>query len=104
LCRFIDPPVMVLISDGEVNQGNLRRRGLTAADLEAVLREHGHHNTDSKGSRPRRCGESAIKPNRLEMSWWNTLILFASRVSWLVRRSGCGSWQHGLGGASSVTG
>jgi uncharacterized membrane protein YcaP (DUF421 family) len=25
LCRFIDPPLMVLISDGEVNRRNLRR-------------------------------------------------------------------------------
>jgi uncharacterized membrane protein YcaP (DUF421 family) len=46
LCRFIDPPLMVLISDGEVNQRNLRRCGLTAADLEAVLREHGHPDAD----------------------------------------------------------
>jgi uncharacterized membrane protein YcaP (DUF421 family) len=46
LCRFIDPPLMVLITDGEVNRRNLRRCGLTAADLEAVLREHGHPNTD----------------------------------------------------------
>jgi uncharacterized membrane protein YcaP (DUF421 family) len=47
LCRFIDPPLMVLIRDGEVNQRNLRRCGLTAADLQAVLREHGHGDTDS---------------------------------------------------------
>jgi uncharacterized membrane protein YcaP (DUF421 family) len=46
LCRFIDPPLMVLISDGQVNRHNLRRCGLTAADLEAVLREHGHSNAD----------------------------------------------------------
>lgn len=42
LCRFIDPPLMVLISDGQVDRRNLRRSGLTAADLDAVLREHGH--------------------------------------------------------------
>jgi uncharacterized membrane protein YcaP (DUF421 family) len=46
LCRFIDPPLMNLVSDGEVNQRNLRRCGLTAADLDAVLREHGHPNAD----------------------------------------------------------
>ncbi|OKH64717.1 DUF421 domain-containing protein [Mycolicibacterium goodii] len=46
LCRFIDPPLMVLINDGEVNRRNLRRCGLTAADLEAVLREHGHPDAD----------------------------------------------------------
>jgi uncharacterized membrane protein YcaP (DUF421 family) len=37
---------MVLIRDGEVNRHNLRRCGLTDADLEAVLREHGHPNAD----------------------------------------------------------
>src|SRR3954471_6463450 len=46
LCRFIAPPLMVLISDGEVNRRNVRRCGLTTADLEAVLREHGHRNAD----------------------------------------------------------
>lgn len=46
LRRFIDPPTMVLISDGEVNRRNLRRCGMTAADLAAVLREHGHSNAD----------------------------------------------------------
>lgn len=45
--RFIDPPLMVLIRNGEVNRRNLRRCGLTRADLEAVLREHGHRNPDS---------------------------------------------------------
>src|ERR1700754_3010725 len=30
LCRFIDPPLVVLIRDGEVNQRNRRRCGLTA--------------------------------------------------------------------------
>jgi len=29
---------------------------------------------------PRCCGESAIKPNRLEISWWKTVILCASHV------------------------
>jgi uncharacterized membrane protein YcaP (DUF421 family) len=46
LCRFIDPPLMVLIRDGEVNRRTLRRCGLTTADLEAVLREHGHPNAN----------------------------------------------------------
>ncbi|WP_433634836.1 DUF421 domain-containing protein [Nocardia sp. CA-120079] len=46
LCQFIDPPLMVLISDGKVNLRNLRRCGLTARDLEAVLRQHGHPNAD----------------------------------------------------------
>jgi uncharacterized membrane protein YcaP (DUF421 family) len=47
VCRFIDPPLMVLINDGEVNRRNLHRCGLTAADLAAVLREHGH--SDAEG-------------------------------------------------------
>jgi uncharacterized membrane protein YcaP (DUF421 family) len=47
LCRFIDPPLMVLISDGVVNRRTLRRCGLTQADLAAVLREHGH--CDARG-------------------------------------------------------
>lgn len=47
LCRIIDPPLMILISEGEVNLRNLRRCGLTTADLEAVLREHGHSSADA---------------------------------------------------------
>ncbi|MFG1932672.1 DUF421 domain-containing protein [Mycobacterium sp. NPDC048908] len=46
MCRFVDPPLMVLIKDGEVNRRTLRRCGLTTADLEAVLREHGHLDAD----------------------------------------------------------
>ncbi|MDT5117722.1 MAG: hypothetical protein QOE30_3461 [Mycobacterium sp.] len=46
LCRFIDPPLMVLVTDGVVNRHNLRRCGLTARDLDAVLRQHGHTNAD----------------------------------------------------------
>lgn len=42
LCRFIDPPLVVLIRDGRVNRRNLQRCGLTARDLDAVLRQHGH--------------------------------------------------------------
>lgn len=45
LRRVIDPPVLLLIRDGVVDHGNLRRSGMTEADLQAVLREHGH--TDS---------------------------------------------------------
>ncbi|MEV0970320.1 DUF421 domain-containing protein [Microtetraspora glauca] len=43
--RLVDPPLRILIRDGHVNQGNLRRCGLTEADLDAVLRQHGHHST-----------------------------------------------------------
>jgi uncharacterized membrane protein YcaP (DUF421 family) len=44
--RFIDPPLKVLIRNGQVDQRNLRRCGLTFADLEAVLRQHGHESSD----------------------------------------------------------
>lgn len=40
--RLVDPPVRVLIRDGEVHQPNLRRSRITRADLDAVLREHGY--------------------------------------------------------------
>jgi uncharacterized membrane protein YcaP (DUF421 family) len=43
LSRLIDPPLRVLIHDGHVNWRNLRRCGLTRDDLDAVLRQHGHH-------------------------------------------------------------
>ncbi|GLX01522.1 YetF domain-containing protein [Microtetraspora sp. NBRC 16547] len=41
--RLVDPPLRILIHDGHVNRRNLRRCGLTEADLDAVLRQHGHH-------------------------------------------------------------
>lgn len=44
--RIIDPPLKVLIRDGQVDRRNLRQCGLTTADLEAVLRQHGHPNAD----------------------------------------------------------
>lgn len=44
--RFIDPPLKVLIRNGRVDRRNLRRCGLTGADLEAVLRQHGHESPD----------------------------------------------------------
>lgn len=40
--KLIDPPLKVLIRDGQIDHRNLRRCGLTCADLEAVLRQHGH--------------------------------------------------------------
>ena len=44
--RFIDPPLKVLIRNGHVDRRNLRRCGLTIADLEAVLRQHGQESSD----------------------------------------------------------
>ena len=44
--RLIDPPLKVLIRNGHVDRRNLRRCGLTIADLEAVLRQHGHGSPD----------------------------------------------------------
>ncbi|WP_433436117.1 YetF domain-containing protein [Nonomuraea sp. CA-141351] len=42
ISRLVDPPLRILIRDGQVNRRNLRRCGLTEADLDAVLRQHGH--------------------------------------------------------------
>lgn len=42
LCRWIDPPLVVLVRDGQVHRRNLRRCGLTTGDLDAALREHGY--------------------------------------------------------------
>lgn len=39
--KIIDPPLQVLIRDGRVVSRNVRRCGLTTADLDAVLRQHG---------------------------------------------------------------
>ena len=44
--RLTDPPVRVLIRDGQLDQPNLRRCGLTREDLDAVLREHGYASPD----------------------------------------------------------
>jgi uncharacterized membrane protein YcaP (DUF421 family) len=46
LRRLVDPPLYVLIQDGKIDCRNLRRCGLTIADLEAVLRQHGHCDAD----------------------------------------------------------
>lgn len=40
--RLVDPPVRVLISEGQVNDANLKRCRLTRGDLDAILRQHGH--------------------------------------------------------------
>jgi uncharacterized membrane protein YcaP (DUF421 family) len=40
--RLVDPPVRVLIRDGQLNRPNLKRCGLTQEDLNAILRQHGH--------------------------------------------------------------
>lgn len=39
--KFIDPPLRVLVHDGRIDCRNLRRCGLTIADLDAVLRQRG---------------------------------------------------------------
>jgi len=46
LQRVIDPPQRILIRDGGIIEDNVRRCGLTPADLHAVLRQHGHRDTD----------------------------------------------------------
>jgi uncharacterized membrane protein YcaP (DUF421 family) len=42
--KLIDPPLHILIRDGCIDRRNLRRCGLTTADLQAVLRQHGQCN------------------------------------------------------------
>ncbi|OBH75863.1 hypothetical protein A5681_09430 [Mycobacterium scrofulaceum] len=44
--RLVDPPVRVLISDGEVDERNLKRCRLTRGDLDAILRQHGHRSPE----------------------------------------------------------
>lgn len=43
--RVIDPQVRVLIHDGQLHHANMKRCGITDADLESVVREHGHRST-----------------------------------------------------------
>ena len=45
--KLIDPPLHVLIRDGSVDRRNLRRCGLTTADLQSALRQHGQCNADN---------------------------------------------------------
>ena len=40
--RLVDPPVRVLIRDGQPDDANLKRCRLTRQDLDAILRQHGH--------------------------------------------------------------
>lgn len=46
LRRLVDPPLRVLIRDGKVDHRNLGRCGLTRADVDAVLRQHGQRSPD----------------------------------------------------------
>ena len=46
LQRMIDPPQRILIRDGLIIENNVRRCGLTAADLDAILRQHGHRDAN----------------------------------------------------------
>lgn len=46
LQRVIDPPQRILIRDGTILENNVRRCGLTADDLDAILRQHGHRDAD----------------------------------------------------------
>jgi uncharacterized membrane protein YcaP (DUF421 family) len=42
VASLVDPPLRVLVRDGRIDHRNLRRCGLTTADLEAILRGHQH--------------------------------------------------------------
>jgi len=45
--KLIDPPLHVLIRDGCIDRRNLRRCGLTTADLQAALRQRGQCSADN---------------------------------------------------------
>lgn len=45
--RLVDPPVRILVRDGEVQADNLRRCRLTRADLDAALRQQGYDSAES---------------------------------------------------------
>ncbi|AFM15516.1 putative membrane protein [Mycolicibacterium chubuense NBB4] len=47
--RLVDPPVRVLIRRGEVQRGNVKRAGITPADLDAILRRHGYTSPSEVG-------------------------------------------------------
>lgn len=49
LRRLVDPPVRILIFEGQVDEANLRRSGLTRSDLDAVLRQHGYVRPEDVG-------------------------------------------------------
>ncbi|WP_231989102.1 MULTISPECIES: DUF421 domain-containing protein [unclassified Mycobacterium] len=40
--RLVDPPVRVLIRDGQLDERNLLRCRLTHEDMDVILRQHGH--------------------------------------------------------------
>ncbi|MFD0840137.1 DUF421 domain-containing protein [Williamsia serinedens] len=42
VARLVDPPIRVLVEHGHVNRRAARRAGLTDADLDGILRRHGH--------------------------------------------------------------
>lgn len=39
--RVVDPPALVLVRDGVADERTIRRSGLTQADLDGLLRQHG---------------------------------------------------------------
>lgn len=41
MSRLVDQPLRVLIRDGRIDRRNVRRCGLTEADLDGILRQHG---------------------------------------------------------------
>ncbi|WP_045382065.1 DUF421 domain-containing protein [Mycobacterium kyorinense] len=45
--RVVDKPVRVLIRDGQLHEPNMKRCGITRADLDAILREHGYQTAEN---------------------------------------------------------
>ena len=47
--RLVDPPVRILIRDGELDRANLRHAGIPRSDLDAILRRHGYRSVSEVG-------------------------------------------------------
>jgi len=47
--RVVDPQPRILIRDGEVDRRQMRRCGITTADLDEILRQHGHTRPETVG-------------------------------------------------------
>lgn len=69
--RLVDHPTTVLVINGEVQEAELRRAGLTRADLESTLRHHGIRSIDevSVAVFETRDGLSVLRPGGPAPLW-----------------------------------
>jgi uncharacterized membrane protein YcaP (DUF421 family) len=69
--RLVDHPTAVLVVDGKVQTAQLRRAGLTYADLEATLRNHGIRDLDEVAVAvfETRNGVSVLRPGSTAQLW-----------------------------------